>query len=452
MRQSLSGRLLGGLFLLLLLFFGLTVAALDALFHRLSEQALHDRLEGQLVALIAASDPDAAGNVHPGAPLAEPRFETPGSGLYGLIQNQAGAIIWRSRSAVAAAGETPHAMQPNQPDGIRHFERVSRDGEEWEIVHLSVTWELAAGSQRRFTFTVAENLHGYHSQLRSFRVQLLGWFGALTLLLLIAVSALLRRILLPLRQLEAEIGAVERGQRERLSAAWPRELAGVSKNLNLLLDSERNRTERYRQTLGNLAHELKTPLAVLRAQGGVDASLVDRMDQIVAHQLRRARLSAGSTLGQAPVDLRAAAQELVAALQKVYAQRQLQIQVHGQALFGGDRGDALELLGNLLDNACKWARSRVELYLDTVPGTSGGRAEIRVRVDDDGPGWGDHDPRRLFDRGARADESRPGHGLGLSIVRDLIEAHDGSLTGGGNDWGGARVELRLPAPRGADPT
>lgn len=451
MMHSLSGRLLGGLLLLLVLFFGLTVAALDGLFHRLAEQALHDRLEGQLVSLIAASDPDASGNVHPAAPLAEPRFAASGAGLYGMIQDETGRVIWRTRSAVQAGGEPASPAPDLGPTGLRRFERISHDDVDWEVVHLTVAWELSSTLQRHFTFTVAENLHAYYRQLRTFRVQLLGGFGALTLLLLICVWLLMRRILQPLRQLEDEIGEIERGERTRLSESRPRELAGVSKNLNLLLGSEQDRTERYRQTLGNLAHELKTPLAVLRTQPGVDAALIDRMDQIVAHQLRRARLSAGSTLGLAPVDLHAAALELIAALRKVYAGKALQIRVEGHAHFGGDRGDALELLGNLLDNACKWARSRVLLSLETVDRETPGKARIVIRVDDDGPGWGSSDPRLLFGRGVRADESRPGHGLGLSIVRDLVEASDGTLSGGGNDWGGARVEIRLPAPRSIEP-
>ena len=169
-----------------------------------------------------------------------------------------------------------------------------------------------------------------------------------------------------------------------------------------------------------------------------------------ATRSRRARISAGSTLGQAPLDLRAAAQELIAALGKVYAERALTIEVEGAAMFGGDRGDALELLGNLLDNACKWARSRVVLHLATAHNAALGKPETCVRMDDDGPGWGSADPQALFERGARADESRPGHGLGLSIVRDLVEAYDGSMSAGRNEWGGARIELRLPAPRGAE--
>lgn len=443
---SLSGRLLGGLFLLLILFFGVTVFALDSLFHRLTDQALQDRLEGQLVALIAASDPDATGNVHPDAPLAEPRFETPGSDLYGLIQDQQGRVIWHSRSA-GTVRDLARSVPPSgpSPTGKRRFERSSADGLEWEKVQLTVAWELAADSHRQFTFTVAENLQSYRAQLRLFRVQLLGWFGTLTLLLLIAVSVLLRTALQPLRRLETEIGAIEQGERSALSEGYPRELAGVSKNLNALLDSERDRAERYRQTLGNLAHELKTPLAIMRTQPGHDAKLIERMDQIVAHQLRRARISAGSTLGQAPVDLGAIVAELVVTLGKVHADKRLDVEVRGSAACAGDRGDLLELLGNLLDNAYKWARRQVTVDISSVTDERSGRSQSRIVIDDDGPGWGDQDPHRLFERGVRADESQPGHGLGLSIVQDLVEAYDGEILAGNARSGGARIELRLPA-------
>ena len=453
MRGSLSGRLLGGLFLLLILFFGVTVFALDSLFHRLADQAMHDRLEGQLVALIAASDPDSQGNVHPDAPLAEPRFETPGSGLYGLIQDGTGRVIWRSRSAVALS-EVSRAHSANAPQakGVRRFERVQTDGVEWEKVHLTVAWELAATSHRQFTFTVAENLRSFRAQLRLFRVQLLGWFGLLTLLLLIAVSVLLRITLQPLRRLETEIGAIEQGGRSSLSPGYPRELDGVSKNLNALLDIERNRAERYRQTLGNLAHELKTPLAIMRTQPGHDAQLIERMDQIVAHQLRRARISAGSTLGQAPVEIGAVAAELIATLDKVYASKGIKARVSGKAAFGGDRGDVLELLGNLLDNAYKWAQRRVGIEISVLPDPLIGKSRVRIVIEDDGAGWGSQDPTVLFERGVRADETRPGHGLGLAIVRDLVDAYDGEIVASAAAaLGGARIELRLPAPKDATP-
>jgi two-component system sensor histidine kinase PhoQ len=463
MRRSLSGRLLAGVFILLILFFGITVAALDTVFHRLSDQAMHNRLEGQLVALIAASDPDASGMVHPDAPLAEPRFETPGSGLYGTIEDSSGKIIWRSRSAVAvSAPPAAHAYHASETEagvpaagppgaGQRRFERVREAGTEWEKIRMIVDWEMSRGKQRSFTFTVAENLQPYLAQIQSFRVQLLGWFGVLTFLLLVAVSILLRRALQPLRRLESEISAIERGERAALSEGYPRELAGVSKNLNNLLGSERKRAERYRQTLGNLAHELKTPLAIMRNQPGVDGALIERMDQIVAHQLRRARISAGSTLGQTPLDLAAIVKELLATLNKVYAAKGIMAEVGGTAVFAGDRGDTLELIGNLLDNAYKWARRRVTVDIRTTFGGGAGAPAARqcacIVIEDDGPGWGKADPGALFERGVRADETRPGHGLGLSIVQDLVEAYDGSILAGVGPAGGARIELRLPAPK-----
>ena len=457
MSGSLSGRLLAGVFILLLLFFGITVAALDAVFHRLSDHAMHDRLEGQLVALIAASDPDADGRVHPDAPLAEPRFETPGSGLYGTIENASGGLIWRSRSAVATGAaivvDSQHASGP-AGDGQRRFDRVAAGDVDWERVRLTVNWEMSRGRQQRFTFTVAENLQPYRAQVRSFRVQLLGWFGVLTLLLLIAVSILMRRALRPLRRLESEIGAIEHGERKALSEGYPRELAGVSKNLNTLLDSDRKRAERYRQTLGNLAHELKTPLAIMRTQPGHDSTLIERMDQIIAHQLRRARISAGSTLGQPPLDLAGTVRELVATLGKVYAGKGIAAEISGTAAIACDRGDMLELLGNLLDNAYKWARGHVRIDLrvvdgDGVPGAA--RRNACIVIEDDGHGWGSADPGALFARGVRADETRPGHGLGLSIVRDLVEAYGGSIHAGIAHSGGARIELRLPVPNDVSP-
>jgi two-component system sensor histidine kinase PhoQ len=169
------------------------------------------------------------------------------------------------------------------------------------------------------------------------------------------------------------------------------------------------------------------------------------MDQIVAHQLRRARISAGSTLGQAPLDLGAIVAELVATLDKVYASKHLKVVVSGSAACGGDRGDLLELLGNLLDNAYKWARQSVSVGMAVMPDARSEKSRVRVLIEDDGPGWGAQNPMLLFERGVRADETQPGHGLGLSIVRDLVEAYDGDIHAGNGAAGGARIELRLPA-------
>jgi two-component system sensor histidine kinase PhoQ len=267
------------------------------------------------------------------------------------------------------------------------------------------------------------------------------------LLLLVTLAALLHWVLGPVRRMEREIHEVEEGQRERLGGGYPRELAGVAGNLNALLIGERKRVARYRDTLGNLAHSLKTPLAVMRAEGA-SASVsteIDRMSGIIEHQLKRAAASGGALLGQAPVEVGQVAAELRATLLRVFSRKDLAIELAAApaAQFIGDRGDLTELLGNLLENACKWCRTRVRFSASTDESAQP-RERLCLVVEDDGPGISAEDRARVLQRGVRADEKVPGHGLGLAMVHDTVDLYGGKLAIDASPLGGARFTVRLP--------
>jgi two-component system sensor histidine kinase PhoQ len=291
----------------------------------------------------------------------------------------------------------------------------------------------------------------YEEQLFRFRQELIGWFVGLMALLLAALAALLRWVLSPVRRMEREIHEVEEGRSETLGGGYPRELSGVAVNLNALLSGERKRVARYRDTLGNLAHSLKTPLAVMRATLPSDAhpgpisAEIDRMSDIIEHQMKRAAASGGALIGQAPVELAQVVAELRGALLRVYAHKDLMLElgVPPGCLFVGDRGDLTELLGNLLDNACKWCRGHVRLM-----GRTEESAHVRVRlvitIEDDGPGIAPEDRPRVLQRGVRTDENVPGHGLGLAMVRDTVDLYGGRLEVDESPLGGARFTLHLP--------
>ncbi len=251
------------------------------------------------------------------------------------------------------------------------FTVVSGTSVRLAVASRGIVWDDLHGQPARFTFSIASDLKTYDAQLTSFRRQVVGWFIGLALLLIATLALLLRWLLKPVRRLEGEIKEVEAGKREQLGEAWPRELEAVTSNLNALLEGERTRVKRYRDTLGNLAHSLKTPLAVMRqtlgsgATPGKDAldNEIDRMSGIIEHQMKRAAASGGVLLGQAPVDVAPIVVELRAALLKVYGNKDLLFatDIAASAQFIGDRADLTELLGNLLDNACKWARSQVRI-------------------------------------------------------------------------------------------
>lgn len=448
-RPSLSRRLLLSVFVVLVLFFGLTVTLLDYLFRESAERNLREVIDAQMVALIAAADPDGPESVTPTAVL-DTRFETPGSGLYAEIRSGSGETIWRSQSTTGADVQ----FGPPLEGGQRLFQFVLAPGSQAQLAVASrgIVWDLR-GEPARFTFSIASSLDSYRAQIASFRQQMVGWFVSLAVLLVATLALLLRWLLKPVRRLEREIKQVEAGERETLGDAWPRELSAVSSNLNALLEGERLRIKRYRDTLGNLAHSLKTPLAVMRqSMGTVEADTrtaldaeIDRMTDIIEHQMKRAAASGGVLLGQAPVAVAPIITELRVALLKVYGNKDLLFEtaLAPEAQFIGDRADLTELLGNLLDNACKWARSRLRVEVHVDPAADS-RAALRIVIDDDGPGIAEADRARVLQRGGRADEATPGHGLGLAMVHDTVALYGGTMSIAGSTLGGARFELRLP--------
>ncbi len=448
--SSLSGRLLASVSLLLILFFGLTIAALDLLFRDLSERSIAELLDAQLVALLAASETDDHRNVQPAGPLAETRLRQPGSGLYAVIRSEDGALIWRSPSLLGRAPAPGSRLAP----GTRRVERQRLDdGSEVMTLTAPIDWEIEPGTSRPFVFSVSTSVAPYEAQLHRFRQQMFGWFLGLLLLLLGSLAVLLRWALRPVRRIEREIREVETGERAALSGAQPTELRGLAANMNALLTSERRRVEHYRNTLGNLAHSLKTPLAVIRSafsgggepqRGGVIDQQIDRMDAIVQHQLKRASAAGGTVVGQA-VEVAPLLGELRTAMGKVYGHKDLLIEITlpEGARFAGDRGDLFELAGNLLDNACKWCRHRVRVSARRQP-DSLGRARLRITVEDDGSGIAANDRERILERGTRADEQMGGQGLGLAMVREIVELYGGELTIGDSALGGARIEVALP--------
>lgn len=449
--RSLSTRLLVSVSVLLILFFGVTILALDFVFQDLSRRAIQDRLEIQVLALLTASEEDSSGGLRPDQ-LAEPRFDNPGSGLYGEILRSDGRPSWRSNSLTGTGIEFPHLRT-----GERRFGELQRaDGSTVLSLSMGIDWQFRNGVMRPFVYSVAESLEPYYAQLTRLRGRLFGWFGVLMVLLLGAFAVLLRRLLAPLRRVEHEIEAIEAGDLTELGGGYPRELLGITTNLNALLRSERERLARYRNTLGNLAHSFKTPLAVMRnllsASPGRDLPAarqldeqVGRMDDIVKYQLRRAAASGGTGLGTAPTDVRAALEALRGALLKVYIERRLtcELSVAEGCTFTGDREDLTEIAGNLLDNAFKWARSTVRITADRIVNPAARRDGLRLVVEDDGPGIPADSRARVLERGARLDERVSGQGIGLSVVRELVELNGGTIVIDSSALGGARIEVKI---------
>jgi two-component system, OmpR family, sensor histidine kinase PhoQ len=444
--KSLRARVALAAGVVLAAFIILTSVALERAFRESARSAREERLLGQLYLLMAAADSDTGGGLALPQDLAESRFSLPGSGLYGEISDAQGGTVWRSPSAVSV--EVP--FRSRLPAGERRFElRESGDRRSFLVESFGVSWAIGE-VPKLYTFSVAEDLAEFDAQVAHFRASLAGWLGAMSLMMLSALWLSMRWGLGPLRRVANEVAAVEAGRQEGIAGSYPAELQALADNLNTLLTQERARQKRLANAMGDLAHSVKTPLAVMRGaldEENLDKSLrrtleeqIARMDAVVAHHLQRAA-TGGPTRLTPPVAVRPIVEKLVAALSKVYRDKAVQAEVAVGAgiAFRGVEGDLMEVLGNLLDNAYKWCSARVRV--DAARSEAG----LELRVEDDGPGIDSSEAQRLLERGVRADESVPGHGIGLATVRDIVEAYDGELAIERSALGGARLRVRIRA-------
>jgi two-component system sensor histidine kinase PhoQ len=434
--------------LVLALFLGATGLVLDRAFHQAAEQALRERLQAQAYALLAAAELDARDRMQLPADLPEPRLGLAGSGLYAEVARADGGQRWRSRSALGiglAFGARPAI-------GAREYEQLSAaSGERLLALNMGVAWPDSRGRAQHYVFRIAENLDGLQEQVNAFRRNLWGWLGAAALLLLAVQGAILRWGLKPLRSVARDLAAIDAGRTERLAGDYPKELRGLTDNLNALIASSRAHLARYRDALGNLAHSLKTPLAVLRGaletiaepQRREMREQVERMRELVDYQLARAAAAGRSNLS-APVAVAPQAQKIARALARVYADKKVAValDIAPEAVFHGDEGDLLELLGNLADNAFKWCRGRVAIHARAFPAEND-RPRLELVVEDDGPGLAPDTAARLTERGARGDPAKPGQGIGLAVVRETVALYGGELGFARSALGGAAVKVRL---------
>jgi two-component system sensor histidine kinase PhoQ len=455
--SSLSARLLISVTLLLVLFFGATIVVLDSAFREAGEQAQEDILDGMLMALIAEAEPNSRGELEMPLELRDPRFGNLGSGLYGALFDNSDSPVWTSRSSLGL--NVPYGSSPNP--GTSRFSRLRlEDGTPLMSLSLAVQWELNDGELKPYTFNVAQSLDSFNAQVASFRQQLFTWFAAVAVIMLSSISFVMRGLLKPLRQVESEISEVEEGRRQTLSDDYPTELTSVARNMNLLIGSERARSERYRNTLDNLAHSLKTPLAAIRAVLSERESnemtervetQIERMNDIVRYQLRKPATIHTETLGVAAVPIAGELTRLVEGLAKVYSDKnpQIELDVSEGIRFHGETGDFLEVSGNLLDNACKWCKREVRLTVRPLVEGNVESGGMQLTVEDDGPGIPVAAADALLQRGTRLDENTPGHGIGLAVVKDIAASYGGDVNIGKSDLGGSAITVTIAPPTAA---
>ncbi|MFV1974076.1 MAG: ATP-binding protein, partial [Thiohalobacterales bacterium] len=437
--HSLHSRLLLVASLVLAGFLGATGLALDKAFRVSAEAAMQDRLQSYIYALLAAADEDDNGRMIPPRELPEPRFSKPDSGLYAVIVSDNGDPLWQSTSLTGRDLDVSDRERP----GERRFSRLARAGLQLYALAFGVAWEDFAGTEALYTFTVAEDTTVFQAEIDSFRSTLWRWLGGMALVLLLAQGVILRWGLRPLRTVTHDLQQIEKGHAERLDGHYPRELAGLTSSLNSLIEHGKAVQVRYRNSLDDLAHSLKTPLAILQSSDP-DAGhtlvreQVERMDAIISHQLQRAAVSGRTTLAK-PVPVDSVVERLVRSLDKVYREKAVTValELDPSATFTGDEADLTEILGNLLENAYKYCRRAVRVQ------TGQHSAGIEIRIEDDGPGIAADQVDTVLQRGKRMDESVPGQGLGLSMASEIITVYGGQLAIAESPLGGTLLRVNF---------
>lgn len=449
---SLQTRLVLAFSVLLIAFLGLTGFVLDKAYQESVRAGVEERLQLQVFTVLSEAEPNTEDGGFFIPDLREARFSQIDSGLYGFILDRNGHEVWRSPSALnlqlaewdfdvgrIVPGDTTYSSMNTNVGALSYLAYGTR----WDALDTE------------YNFVVMESTAPTQAEISEFRYNLYQWFGAMAVLLSIAQYLLLRWGLHPLKHLAADVSAIEAGEQDQMQRNYPDELKAVTDNLNLLIKSERDRQTRYRTTLGDLAHSLKTPLAVvstalqeMKREGAFTEQhqhemeeQVARMDEIVSYQLKRVTRNKHHRVLAKPVPVAPLLQRILGALGKVYRDKQMDVvaDVAAGVVFYGEESDLMELCGNLLDNAFKYGHSKVE-----VKAVTRGR-NLLLEINDDGAGIAEADRQWVLERGARADTVRSGQGIGLAVAVEIVSGYGGEIKVEESQWRGARFKVRLGA-------
>ncbi|EPY02434.1 ATP-binding protein [Magnetospirillum fulvum] len=432
--RSLRSRLILGAALWLVLAIALGGWVLGNAFSNAVEASFRERLRAHLRALVAVVEISPAGSVGIGRPVGEPRFDQPYSGWYWQVSD--GETV-RARSRSLWDFALPVSRSAGEGTILFRRDVGPRD----EALETAERDLIFPDSDRLLHLSVSASRLEIDTEVRDFNLLLTLALGGLGLGLITAVAFQVGYGLRPLGQLAQALDRL-RQQGGRLGGHYPREVAPLVAAMNEVLDHDERMIARARTHVGNLAHGLKTPLAVIEAELGggrpdraVMSGQIARANRLIDVHLSRARAEAtpsGSLAARACVAEVAA--ELKAALVRIHAGRDLSIVLDcaPESLAPIARDDLAEILGNLMDNACKWAKSRVRVASTATT----------LTVEDDGRGLSPEETEVATQRGARLDESAPGSGLGLAIVADLAALSGVDLTFGRSEWGGLKVSLQ----------
>ena len=437
----------------------ITGIVLSSVYRAASERAFDRRLNLYLRTIVAeVATPDSTPDQFQS--LGEPLFELPLSGWYWQVTRTDG-----EKSDIRSSRSLWDKKLPKLEErGVELTAAGIRigyvDGPEGQTLRM-VERPVDLGADGKYLVMVAGDASEIFDETRAFDYYLGGTFAALSIVLVLTTIFQVRFGLAPLKRISDAIADIRSGRAERLEGEFPVEIAPLARETNALIDANREIVERARTHVGNLAHAIKTPLSVIvneasaRSGDAFAAKVLEQTEVMrdqVAHHLERARIAARLTIIGTVTEVAPVIDALRRTMEKIHRDRGIVIDVEADAAakFRGERQDLEEMAGNLVDNACKWAESRVfiEVLVERAGGIRAGAIEdgqmLRIIVDDDGRGLSPDERAQVSRRGQRLDESKPGSGLGLSIVVDLAALYGGSLTLGTAPIGGLRAELVLP--------
>lgn len=416
----------------LLFFIPLTAITLEKGFTDSLSQSMLEQLRVQSLTLISEFE------MRDGKPdmpeqLFNDKLNIPGSGLYAFIKVN-NIVVWKSLSTLNWP-EQPFLNEPNVGEEvfIPNFNIVS------DYFMFAYTAEFDSFEDFvPVSFFIVQDKRMFEKERQTFATTLWNWLGLVAVFLLIVLVISLHMALSPISTLITQIKQAEKGEIERLDSPYPPELEKLKSSINHLLDTEAQQRSRYKNSLSDLAHSLKTPLAVLSGNDALPHSAhepLNQIDSIIQRQLKRAVAGSGSGWEQAEAVM-PIAQKLQSAMGKVHVEKQLSItlDIKQNSAFKGDTTDLMEILGNLMDNACKAAKSKV--HVSAVTPREGC---LSICVEDDGPGIASEHREALLHRGKRLDSYKEGQGIGLAIVADLVEAYNGKMEIKDAELGGAMI-------------
>ncbi|BCE00932.1 ATP-binding protein [Marinicellulosiphila megalodicopiae] len=431
--NSLQSRLLISAFFLLIIFCISTGFALNKALYNSVIASGTDTLHEQKINILELSEIRDNNIYLPLRPIGLLAFNDENSSIFGLAFDDKDSLVWKSWSS---------RWVPDLDNFTNNFDPSVEAGtfQDYFYINELVTNTDLAGNQVTFRLVVFQSLENFNIQQQAFRKQMYVWLASLTVFLLLVLGTIIFWGLKPLGKVAIDLKRIKQGKSEFLLGKYPSEVEPVITNLNALIEAERAQRERYKKTLGDLAHSLKTPLAVMNSLEVADKQSIiheqiKRMDDIISYQLNRAVIShKNKSITQ--IDIFSSVERIVNALNKAYQDKGVKIDVaFDHCMVPINEDDAMEVFGNLIENAFKYTDNQIKISCNEASDVT------QIIIEDNGPGIAQESRQVILQRGERADTQQTGQGIGLSVVVDILSSYNAGISIEQSDLGGAKFVM-----------